>query len=96
VNFAAVVIALDESRQPECVDTDPVPRSHSGVADQGSEFRVRAASSARSLQNSRGSRGFSLAIFSSSGYFSRKGSGTFTFASFSILINCSAFTTPLP
>ena len=47
-------------------------------------------------QNSFGSRFPSLAIFSSSGNFSRSGSGTFTFEACSIAISSSAFTTPLP
>src|SRR5260221_6542547 len=48
------------------------------------------------ISNNVGSRGPSLAIVSSSGYFSRSGSGTFTFDCFNMLINCSALTTPLP
>jgi len=47
-------------------------------------------------QNNFGSRGISSAIRSSSGYFSRSGSGTFTFAPFSIAISSSAFTAALP
>ena len=47
-------------------------------------------------QNSFGSRAPSLAIFSSSGNFSRSGSGTFTFDAFSMAISSSAFTTALP
>ena len=47
------------------------------------------------FQNNRGSFGRSFAIFSSSGYWIRSGSGTFTLDSFNMLISCSAFTTPL-
>ena len=48
------------------------------------------------LQNNRGSSGPSLEIFSSSGYLSNSGSGTFTLAPFNMLISSNAFTTPLP
>lgn len=48
------------------------------------------------IGNSVGLSGGMSAIFSSSGYFARSGSGTFTFAPFNMLTNCSAFTTPFP
>ena len=60
-----------------------------GVANPSLFFRQR-------IQNNLGSRATSLAIFSSTGNFSRSGSGTFTFEPVSMLINSSAFTTPLP
>ena len=47
-------------------------------------------------QNSFGSRAASSAIRCNSGYFSRSGSGTFTFVPLSIAISSRAFTTALP
>jgi hypothetical protein len=48
------------------------------------------------IGNRLGSAGGASAMASNSGNFSRRGSGTFTFEPFKMLISCSALTTPFP
>ena len=77
--FSGLTVLASTIENSGSIEEDPLPNDYNFL----------------NYQNNRGSFGRSLAISSSSGYWIRSGSGTFTLDSFNMLISCSAFTTPL-